>query len=90
MPPVWRSQVEAHEIHRGKRLEVRLSLALALSSKQVKVPCTCDTARKTFGPTDLTSTYSVCTRRVFGSTGIEPRPSGLESVSLTTRLPTTP
>ncbi|GFU99882.1 uncharacterized protein TNCV_1257311 [Trichonephila clavipes] len=24
------------------------------------------TAHKTFGPTDLTSTYSVCTRRVFG------------------------
>ncbi|GFX22937.1 hypothetical protein TNCV_2086451 [Trichonephila clavipes] len=27
------------------------------------------TTRKTFGPTDLTSTYSVCTRKVFG--GIE-------------------
>ncbi|GFX50709.1 hypothetical protein TNCV_2722951 [Trichonephila clavipes] len=25
-----------------------------------------ETAHKTFGPTDLTSTYSVCTRRVFG------------------------
>ncbi|GFU05442.1 transposable element Tcb2 transposase [Trichonephila clavipes] len=43
-------------------------------------------AHKIFGPTDLTSTYSVCTRRVFG--GIEPRPSGLESDALTTRLPT--
>ncbi|GFY31470.1 uncharacterized protein TNCV_4990291 [Trichonephila clavipes] len=43
------------------------------------------TAHKTFGPTDLTSTYSVCTRRVFG--GIEPMPSGLESNALTTRLP---
>ncbi|GFX17817.1 hypothetical protein TNCV_2292661 [Trichonephila clavipes] len=39
-----------------------------------------------YGPTDLTSTYSMCTRRVFG--GIEPRPSGLESDALTTRLPT--
>ncbi|GFX84130.1 uncharacterized protein TNCV_4859381 [Trichonephila clavipes] len=27
------------------------------------------TAHKTFEPTDLTSTYSVCTRRVFGSIG---------------------
>ncbi|GFV97481.1 uncharacterized protein TNCV_2039891 [Trichonephila clavipes] len=44
------------------------------------------TAHKTFGPTDLTSTYSVCTRIVFG--GIEPRPSCLESDPLTTRLPT--
>ncbi|GFS91594.1 uncharacterized protein TNCV_1140011 [Trichonephila clavipes] len=46
------------------------------------------TAHKTFRPTDLMSTYSVCTLRVFG--GIETRPSGLESDSLTTRLPTTP
>ncbi|GFX81257.1 hypothetical protein TNCV_1828941 [Trichonephila clavipes] len=41
---------------------------------------------QTFGPPDLTSPYSVCTRRVFG--GIEPRPSGLESDAITTRLPT--
>ncbi|GFV55785.1 uncharacterized protein TNCV_1509261 [Trichonephila clavipes] len=34
------------------------------------------TAHKIFGPTDLMSTYSVCTRRVFG--GSEPRPSGLD------------
>ncbi|GFU81807.1 uncharacterized protein TNCV_3087191 [Trichonephila clavipes] len=27
------------------------------------------TAHKTFGPTDFTSTYSVCTRRVFGGIG---------------------
>ncbi|GFW51109.1 uncharacterized protein TNCV_3593911 [Trichonephila clavipes] len=27
------------------------------------------TAHKTFGPTDLTSTYSVCTWRVFGGIG---------------------
>ncbi|GFV39493.1 uncharacterized protein TNCV_4338571 [Trichonephila clavipes] len=33
------------------------------------------TAYKTFGPTDLTSTYSVCTRRVFG--GIDHRNQGL-------------
>ncbi|GFU18007.1 hypothetical protein TNCV_3393631 [Trichonephila clavipes] len=48
--------------------------------------CIRDSAQKTFGPTDLTSTYPVCTRRVFG--GIEPKPSGLESDALTTRLPT--
>ncbi|GFW25633.1 uncharacterized protein TNCV_1308941 [Trichonephila clavipes] len=39
-----------------------------------------------FGPTDLTGTYSVCTRRVYGDTGIKPRPSGLESYALTTVL----
>ncbi|GFW91405.1 uncharacterized protein TNCV_3375711 [Trichonephila clavipes] len=27
------------------------------------------TAHKTFGPSDLTSTYSVCSRRVFGGIG---------------------
>ncbi|GFV58828.1 transposable element Tcb2 transposase [Trichonephila clavipes] len=27
------------------------------------------TTHKTFGPTDLTNTYSVCTRRVFGGIG---------------------
>ncbi|GFV90221.1 hypothetical protein TNCV_4379361 [Trichonephila clavipes] len=37
--------------------------------KYSPAPCTCDTAHKTFGPTDLTSTYSVCTRRVFGGIG---------------------
>ncbi|GFW25565.1 uncharacterized protein TNCV_1308261 [Trichonephila clavipes] len=44
------------------------------------------TGHKTFGPTHLTSTYSVYTWRVFD--GIRPRPSGLESNALTTRLPT--
>ncbi|GFU59889.1 hypothetical protein TNCV_4726551 [Trichonephila clavipes] len=48
------------------------------------------TVLKVFGPTDLTSTYSVCTRRVFGGTGIKPMPSGLESNAPTTRLPTAP
>ncbi|GFT02418.1 hypothetical protein TNCV_4625411 [Trichonephila clavipes] len=37
--------------------------------KYSPVPCTRDSAHKTFRPTDLTSTYSVCTRRVFGSIG---------------------
>ncbi|GFX50760.1 hypothetical protein TNCV_2723441 [Trichonephila clavipes] len=32
-------------------------------------PCNRDLAHKTFGPSDLTSTYSVCTRRVFGGIG---------------------
>ncbi|GFX62767.1 uncharacterized protein TNCV_3350931 [Trichonephila clavipes] len=45
------------------------------------------TAHKTFGPTDSMSMYSVCIWRVFGN--IKPRPSGLESDALTTRLPTT-
>ncbi|GFX76547.1 hypothetical protein TNCV_3162651 [Trichonephila clavipes] len=45
------------------------------------------TSHKTFGPTELTGTYFLWTRKVFG--GIEPRPSGLESNALTTRLPTT-
>ncbi|GFU88212.1 hypothetical protein TNCV_846051 [Trichonephila clavipes] len=66
MPPVSCSQIEAHEIHRGKGLEVRLA--------------------QDFGPTDLTSTYSVSTRKVFG--GIELSPPGLESDALTTRLST--
>ncbi|GFS56806.1 hypothetical protein TNCV_2222241 [Trichonephila clavipes] len=35
------------------------------------------TTHKTFGPTDLTSTYSVCTLRVFG--GIEHRTQILRS-----------
>ncbi|GFX79211.1 hypothetical protein TNCV_4747951 [Trichonephila clavipes] len=33
------------------------------------IPCTRDSAHKTFGPTDLTSTYSVRTWRVFGGIG---------------------
>ncbi|GFX27600.1 hypothetical protein TNCV_4996551 [Trichonephila clavipes] len=57
-----------------------------MGGKYSSVPCSRDSAHKTFGPNDLTSTYSPCTRRVFG--GIEPRPSGLESDALTTRLPT--
>ncbi|GFT71174.1 hypothetical protein TNCV_3001801 [Trichonephila clavipes] len=32
-------------------------------------PCTRDSTHKTFGPTDLTSTCSLCTRRVFGGIG---------------------
>ncbi|GFT52426.1 uncharacterized protein TNCV_502521 [Trichonephila clavipes] len=44
------------------------------------------TAHKTFRPTDLASTYSVCTQRVFG--GMKPRPSSLEYDALITRLPT--
>ncbi|GFX39071.1 hypothetical protein TNCV_3426571 [Trichonephila clavipes] len=37
MPPVWRSQIEAHEIYHGKGLDVCLSLAIALSTIQVTV-----------------------------------------------------
>ncbi|GFS57453.1 hypothetical protein TNCV_1401421 [Trichonephila clavipes] len=56
--------------------------------KYSPVPCapvvSATTAHKTFGPTDLTSTYSVCTRRVFG--GIELKHSGLDSDALSARL----
>ncbi|GFX04104.1 hypothetical protein TNCV_3972531 [Trichonephila clavipes] len=37
--------------------------------KYSPVPCTRDSAHKTFGPTDLTSMYSVCIQRVFGGIG---------------------
>ncbi|GFW51016.1 hypothetical protein TNCV_3592981 [Trichonephila clavipes] len=105
MPPAGRIEIEAHEIHRGKGLEVRLSLAQALSTIQVAVrislvkfpegtidgdttyfylhnldmelkerkyspvPCTRDSAHESFGPTDFSSTYSVCTQRVFVGNG---------------------
>ncbi|GFY15287.1 retrovirus-related Pol polyprotein from transposon TNT 1-94 [Trichonephila clavipes] len=96
-------KIEALEIHRGKGLEVRLSLALSTIQVTVRFnsakfpkgtidgdttylnlhnfcmelkgreiissPCARDSAHKTLGPTDLTSTYSVCTRRVFGGIG---------------------
>ncbi|GFV56276.1 hypothetical protein TNCV_106321 [Trichonephila clavipes] len=35
MPPVGRCQIEAHEIHRGNSLEVRLSLAVGLRNMQL-------------------------------------------------------
>ncbi|GFW18124.1 hypothetical protein TNCV_4006641 [Trichonephila clavipes] len=35
IPPVWRSQIEAHEIHHVKGRDVRLSFALALSTIQI-------------------------------------------------------
>ncbi|GFW93102.1 hypothetical protein TNCV_3888431 [Trichonephila clavipes] len=37
--------------------------------KYSPVPCARDSAHKTFGTTDLTTTYSVCTRSVFGGIG---------------------
>ncbi|GFS90672.1 hypothetical protein TNCV_3770991 [Trichonephila clavipes] len=90
------SQIEAHEIHRGKGLEVCLSLALSTRKVTVRFSSakfpekTIDGettylhlhnfcielkgreiffSPQDFGPTDLTSTYSVCTRRVFGGIG---------------------
>ncbi|GFU72718.1 hypothetical protein TNCV_194051 [Trichonephila clavipes] len=38
MPPAWRSQIEAQKIHRGKGLDVRLSLAVALSPYRTSMP----------------------------------------------------
>ncbi|GFW44124.1 hypothetical protein TNCV_3854851 [Trichonephila clavipes] len=35
VPPLLRYQIEAHEIHYGKGLDVRLSLAVALSTIQM-------------------------------------------------------
>ncbi|GFX49735.1 hypothetical protein TNCV_3072881 [Trichonephila clavipes] len=40
-----------------------------MGGKYSPVPCTHDSAHKAFGSTDLTSTFSVCTRRVFGGIG---------------------
>ncbi|GFT60952.1 hypothetical protein TNCV_4092391 [Trichonephila clavipes] len=37
MLPVWLSQIEAHEIHRGKGLEVRMSLALSTIQVTVRI-----------------------------------------------------
>ncbi|GFU57138.1 hypothetical protein TNCV_1780011 [Trichonephila clavipes] len=34
-PPDWQCQIDAHEIHRGKGLHIRLSLAVALNSMPV-------------------------------------------------------
>ncbi|GFU56305.1 hypothetical protein TNCV_582391 [Trichonephila clavipes] len=54
------------------------------------IPCTLDSTHKTFGPTDLTSTYSVCTLGGYlVASGNEPRPSGLRSDALTSMLPMT-
>ncbi|GFX17657.1 hypothetical protein TNCV_474571 [Trichonephila clavipes] len=58
-----------------------------MGGKYSSVPCTRDSAHKTFGPTHLTSTYSVNIQRVFGRLGIEPKTSGLESDALTTHGP---
>ncbi|GFX13182.1 hypothetical protein TNCV_2989461 [Trichonephila clavipes] len=80
MPPIWRSQNEAHKIHRGKGQEAKFhegtidgdtnpQFCHGTGGKHSPVPCTRDSAHKTFGPTDLTSTSSVCTQRLFGSIG---------------------
>ncbi|GFU86044.1 hypothetical protein TNCV_3070461 [Trichonephila clavipes] len=46
------------------------NFAMELDGREYSpVPCSRDSAHKTFGPTDLTSTFSVCTRRVFGGIG---------------------
>ncbi|GFX89611.1 hypothetical protein TNCV_73041 [Trichonephila clavipes] len=55
MPPVCRCQIEAHEIHRGKGLEIRLSLALAMSTIQVTVRIS--SAKLSKGTTDSGTTY---------------------------------
>ncbi|GFU78203.1 hypothetical protein TNCV_5007841 [Trichonephila clavipes] len=52
---------------KGKEMNILQPLALTVSAA---------TAHKTFGLTDLKSTFSVCTRWVFGGTDIEPRTFG--------------
>ncbi|GFW09256.1 hypothetical protein TNCV_2102101 [Trichonephila clavipes] len=39
------------------------------TEREENILCTRDSDLKTFGPTDLTSTYSVCTCRIFGGIG---------------------
>ncbi|GFU89722.1 hypothetical protein TNCV_2463901 [Trichonephila clavipes] len=53
MPPVWHSQNETHEIHRGKGLEVRLSLALST----IQVTERISSAKFPEGTTDGDTTY---------------------------------
>ncbi|GFX95864.1 hypothetical protein TNCV_2084441 [Trichonephila clavipes] len=53
MPPVWRSQIEAHEIHRAKGLEVCLSLALITIQVKVRI----SSAKFPEGTVDGVTTY---------------------------------
>ncbi|GFX98418.1 hypothetical protein TNCV_4001871 [Trichonephila clavipes] len=53
MPPVWRSQIEAHEIHRGKGQELRLSLALST----IQVTVRFSSAKFPEGTIDGNTTY---------------------------------
>ncbi|GFT32614.1 hypothetical protein TNCV_3145621 [Trichonephila clavipes] len=50
-------------------IEPRIRRSLRKNSWFEEIPCTRDTAHKTFGPSDLTSTYSVCTWKVLGGIG---------------------
>ncbi|GFW99046.1 hypothetical protein TNCV_1782651 [Trichonephila clavipes] len=46
------------------------NFAMELDGSEIfSSPCTRDSALKTFGPTDLTSTFCMCTRRVSGGIG---------------------
>ncbi|GFW52855.1 uncharacterized protein TNCV_2394341 [Trichonephila clavipes] len=94
MTPDRQCQIEAHEIHRGKGLDVHLSLALASSTIHIATPprspsppfrhgtggeenilqppallISAATIHRTFEPTNLTSTYFLRARRVFGCIG---------------------
>ncbi|GFT18953.1 transposable element Tcb1 transposase [Trichonephila clavipes] len=116
------SQIEAHEIHLGKGLEVRLSLALSTLQMTVRFssakipegtidgdttylylqnfcmelkgreifssPCARDSARKTSDPLIYRARTPCALGGYLVASDIEPRPSGLESDALTTRLPT--
>ncbi|GFX23047.1 hypothetical protein TNCV_360611 [Trichonephila clavipes] len=47
------------------------NLGMELKRREIfsSLPCTREFSPKTFGPTDLTSTYSVCSWMVFGDIG---------------------
>ncbi|GFX51534.1 hypothetical protein TNCV_5012381 [Trichonephila clavipes] len=47
--------------------------------KHSSAPVVCAESPKAFGPSDLTNTYSVCTRMVFGGMDIKQRHTSLES-----------
>ncbi|GFX13261.1 hypothetical protein TNCV_2990251 [Trichonephila clavipes] len=78
MSPVWRSQIGPrnsswHEARYapvvGLSLEHHAVDSMELKENILQSPAFVISADKTFGPTDFTSTYSMCTRRVFGGIG---------------------
>ncbi|GFW48724.1 hypothetical protein TNCV_4243051 [Trichonephila clavipes] len=97
MPPVSRSQNEAHEIHRGKkddRWRHHLSPIPQFSHGTEGEKNILQSPALMVQPKRLSDPliYQARSPCVFGgylvASGIEPRQSGLESDALTTRLPT--
>ncbi|GFU22412.1 hypothetical protein TNCV_1934441 [Trichonephila clavipes] len=72
MPPVWGSQIEAHEIHRCMGLEVRLSLALSTIQVTVRFSSAKFPERTIHGDTTSISTSRISAwklkgRKIFSS-----------------------